>query len=187
MLIRTLIFSLMFIGAAAAIAEESAAPSASAWRFDLGVGVEARWRREVNPAFGQYANAPQAFATIWYHRFALSTELSREPVRSSTSGGLTIQTQATRFGTFARYGLLQWGTVTPYVAFGGGATWDTVTTRFTSTVDRRRGSRRFLGAGLGVSAKPWSWSVIEAEARVLSEETVKFPGFGVIVRLGVSF
>lgn len=160
---------------------------ASPWRFDLGVGVDAHWRREVNPAFGEYVNAPEVFTNIWFHRFAASLEFGGEPAHRSTSGGLAITSQANRFGAWGRYGYATWGPVTPYVSLGAGASFDRIRTTFMSSVDERRGTRRFVGLGTGLSAKMLRFVVLEAEARVTSEEAVKFPGVAFVLRVGLSF
>lgn len=167
---------------------EVAAPadSTSRWGVSFGLGLDARWRREINPAFGEYKPEGQLFTTVRYDRFGLSFELERGSPYSSRTGGLQINTSTVTAGAWGRYafrGANQW---VPFASLGAGAQIDRVRTTFQNTVDERRGTKRFVGVGAGLTEVFFKYLVVEAEARVSSLEETKSPGLSMVLRVGVT-
>jgi hypothetical protein len=162
----------------------SSMPVMAAQDFALGMAMESRAQREVNPDFTDMRNSPQLYLKYrvlpaW---FALG-EISSES-RDSSSGSLHVEAHSLKTGLWGRYEFttLRW---TPFLAVGFGEYFDRVSTRFQSSQDTRSGTRGYMGTGVGVGKTYWDILLLEAEGRVTFEEQTKDPVLTAILRLGV--
>ena len=152
--------------------------------WSVGTSLEARPQREVNPDFYEATAMGQLFAQASFGKWAGLLEVGRETKDSST-GGMSIDSDTTVAGAWARYSLAPERPWRPIASLGLGAYFDKVTSTYGSSSTERSGKRLFWGAGVGVSRVLWKHLLVEAEGRGSLIEDRKDPLFSVLIRVGV--
>ena len=152
-------------------------------RWGLGLGMESRMQREVNPDYANMKNVPQLYVKADFLPWAVLGEFSQEERRSS-SGSLEIKSQTRKLGVWGRYEFTgpRWS---PFLTTGVGEYFDRVETTFQSSHDSRSGMRGFWGLGAGVGVTYWERILVELEGRVNLIEQTKDPVFSALLRVGV--
>ena len=153
--------------------------------WNLGMAMEARLEREVNPEYTDPAGLGQVFAQVEMGRWLAHAEIGRQEQESS-SGSLAVKTTTNIFGLWGRYQFLNEKKWRPFLGAGMGMHLDEVKTSYGATSkDRRDGERGYLGIGGGVGRVFAEWMLIEVEVRAGGVEDRKDPLFSLTTRLGV--
>lgn len=173
---RALVFMLLWV-----------ASTASALDYGLGIGVESRLTKDVNPAFSSVSTQGQFFQEVRFHPWTLTLELGLERGESA-SGGLSIERSTVSAQTWARFAVLSFDTWAPYVGVGVGGFFDRVTTRLPGDeTDVRRGTRWMTGLGGGVTKTFFDHLLLEAELRASFVREQRDPGLSLLGRVGFLF
>jgi hypothetical protein len=159
--------------------------SASITPFSMGLALESRLDREVNPEISKVNNVPQISARYSFDRVAAQLEYSQQQA-SSGAGSLRITTMSRLATLWGRYKYLPYTSWNPFVGVGGGYYFDKVESKFEQSSNSRGGQRRVLGLGTGVGTPPlWETLDLEGEMRVSTIEQRSEPMFSFLLRLGV--
>jgi hypothetical protein len=151
--------------------------------FAMGLGMETRASRDVNPDYVTPQYMGMLYAKLRLKPFEALLETSRSE-RDSGSGSLRVHSESTLLAGWGRYEVFPEQEWIPFAALGFGTYFDTVTTRFQDSRSSNNGRRGFLGAGAGASKIFWQHFLVEVEGRVLSVEQARDPVLTGIVRLG---
>lgn len=163
----------------------------SAWAdvstaLTMGLGMETRLQREVNPDYTSARFSGQLYAQVHQWPWVLALELTPTERHSTSSGSLRVQSEVTVLGLWGRYEFLKpqrrW---TTFATLGAGMNFDRVTTDFAGESDARTSRRNFAGAGLGFGGTLWKRLSLEAEGRMVSVEEREDPIFSLVLRAGV--
>lgn len=160
--------------------------SAEALDYGVGLGVDSRVGKDVNPAYTSARSLGQLFGEVRFYPWTIALEYMRD-TQTSSDGGLSIQRVSNSLGLWGRFGFLDPDGWSPYATVGLGTYLDRVTSTFAAERDERKGSRAFLGAGAGVAKTFFTYLLTEAEVRGLLVREQKDPGLALILRLGVRF
>lgn len=171
---RTLVLFLLSFGWTA-----MAAP-----KLGLGVGLETRLDRQVNPGYDDFRHQAQLFQQFQWFPYVLSLEFAYDQKQSS-SGAFAVKTTTYAGGAWGRYVFYDPDRWSPYLAAGVGTNVDYVDTSLAKESDRRRGTRLFSGLGLGVSRVVWKSLLLEAETRATMIDGRRDPALGLLIRAGV--
>ncbi len=159
-----------------------AAPST----YSMGLGMESRLVKEVNPDYTNAQFAGQLYGTVRFWPWDLSVEVTPEEKRSAASGSLSITSQTTTLSFWGRYEFLAADRrLMPFASLGLGMYFDRVTTKFNGESDTRGSRRGFAGVGLGLTATLWKRLQLEAEARGSSVEEREEMLFSLLLHAGV--
>lgn len=152
----------------------------------MGLGMETRFQREVNPDYTSARFSGQLYAQVQQWPWVLALELTPTERSSTSSGSLRVQSEVIVLGFWGRYELLtsqrQW---TAFAGLGAGMNFDRVTTDFAGESDARTSRRGFAGAGLGLGGILWKRLSLEAEGRAVSLEEREDPIFSLVLRAGI--
>lgn len=154
--------------------------------FGLGLGLESRLEREVNPDFFQLQSLGHYYGILGRGIYSLLFELSRER-QHSQSGAMAISTSTTSLAVWGRLELgsnTQWKT---FATVGVGERVDKVSSVFESAADERSGVRKLLGAGIGISGIFWAHFQLDAEGRAIFIQDRKDPQLLALLKVGVQF
>ena len=155
-------------------------------QYSLGLGMESRLVKEVNPDYSNPQFAGQLYGKIRHWPWDLSVELTPQEKRNTASGNLSITSATTTLGFWGRYEFRapdrRWAT---FGSLGMGMYFDRVTTEFNGASDARSSRRGFAGLGLGFGTTVWNRLQLEAEARGASVEEREEMLFSVLLRAGI--
>jgi opacity protein-like surface antigen len=151
--------------------------------FAMGVGMETRAQRDVNPDETAPKYSGVLYAKLRFKPWDALFETARDE-RDSSSGSLRIHSESTLLGAWTRYEIRAEESWTPFASAGLGSYFDKVSTSFQTSSADKSGTRGFLGLGGGVSAVFWSHVLVEGEGRILSLEQSKDPVLTGMIRVG---
>jgi opacity protein-like surface antigen len=151
--------------------------------FAMGVGMETRAQRDVNPDETAPKYAGVLYAKMRFKPWDALLETARDE-RDSSSGSLRIHSESTMLGAWGRYEIYPDEFWTPFASAGLGTYFDKVATSFQDSSFSKSGTRGFLGLGAGVSAVLWDHVLVEGEGRILSLEQSKDPVLTGMIRVG---
>ena len=172
---RSLIFAILLVSSPAFALTQS--------DFAMGVGLESRMQRDVNPDYSNPRSSGNLYAKLRMRPWDLLIETARDE-QSTGSGSLRIRNESTLLAAWARYEFEKNESWTPYVSLGAGNYFDKVSTTFQASHVESNGNRKFLGLSAGISAVFWDHFLVEGEARVLSLEQSKDPVLSGLIRVG---
>lgn len=159
--------------------------SAAVTPFSIGLALESRLNKEVNPDVSKVDNVPQLSARYRFEPFAVQLEYSQQ-ASSSGSGSLRINSLsrlATLWGRYKYYEYTRWN---PFVGAGFGYYFDRVESKFEGSANTRGGQRRVLGLGTGIGTPQfWETLDLEGEMRISTVEQRSDPMFSFLLRLDV--
>ena len=155
-----------------------------AYKFGMGIGLETRLQREINPGFTDVRAAGQVFQMFRLHPWTAAVEAGYER-QESGSGGFKVTSSSLAAGVWGRYGFAEPERWAPFVSTGVGAYFDRVNSSFAGESDTRRGVRRFWGAGLGINKIFGEYFLLETELRASFVQDRRDPMLALIVRTGV--
>jgi opacity protein-like surface antigen len=169
-----ILFALCFASSAFALTQKD---------FAMGVGMETRAQRDVNPDETAPKYSGMLFAKLRFKPWDALLETARDE-RDSSSGSLRVHSESTLLSAWVRYEIRPEESWTPFATAGLGSYFDKVSTSFESSQASKSGMRSFVGLGAGVSATYWDHLVIEGEGRILSLEESKDPVLTGMIRVG---
>lgn len=175
------LLSILTCATARAQSEDSAAPTA--WRTSLGLGLESRLSREINPDYVEVQNLPKLYFLLRHYPYGLSVELGEES-RTSRAGALKINTSSTQISFWGRYEFSDHDLWVPFMAVGLGSTFEKVISEYGSSTDEREGLRKSAGLSAGLSATIWRFVEVEGEGRAVFIEDRKDPQLAALLKLG---
>jgi hypothetical protein len=149
----------------------------------MGLGLETRAQRDVNPDATTAKSTDEFYGKIRFFPWALEIETGREE-SASGSGSLTIKSESTLLGVWGRYEFAPPTMVAPFASLGMGSYFDVIDTSFAASHDRRQGVRKFMGAGGGLTMTLWDHLQMEIEGRIISLEETKDPVLSGLIRVG---
>lgn len=167
----------------ALIAFSSSAFALTQKDFAMGLGMETRASRDVNPDYVSPQYMGVLYAKLRLKPFAAMLETSRSE-RDSGSGSLRVHSESTMLAAWGRYEIFPEQRWIPFATLGLGTYFDNVTTHFQDSRSSNNGRRDFVGVGAGASTVFWEHFLVEAEGRVLSIEQARDPVLTGIVRVG---
>jgi hypothetical protein len=151
--------------------------------WSMGLGVESRIQRDVNPDQNSLKNMGELYIKMRLHPWAVLLETAQES-HDSGSGTLQVQTESTSFGAWGRYELHDFDGWLSFVSVGAGSYFDKVDTSFQSSYNETFATRLFLGLGGGIGVVCWQHLSLELEGRVASVEQSREPVLSALLRLG---
>jgi len=151
--------------------------------YALGLALEAREQREVNPDTNGARGFGQLYGLVRMRPAAVEIETSQDS-NETHSGSLSVKSLSTMVGAWGRYEYLHPADYTLFASLGLGAFFDRVDTQFQTSSDHHSGTRDFMGAGTGLSVVFWEHLQLEVEGRILSIQESKDPVLSGLVRVG---
>lgn len=153
----------------------------------MGLAMESRVQREVNPDIGNLHSLGMVYAKWKFAQWSALFETGLEEHDSGT-GSLNVKTETIGVGLWGRYDFYApdrgWS---PFAGVGVGSYFDRVNADFQDSHEERSGTRKFAGLGVGVDATFWQHFLVEGEGRMNFVELSKDPVFSAIFRVGAVF
>lgn len=162
------------------------ATPAFALDYGVGLGLETRLVKDVNPGYTSTRSLAHVFQELRLERFVFTVEVGYDKSEGS-AGGLSIRRATVTATTWARYAFLDFDRWSPYVTVGLGSHFDRVTSSFADESDTRRGTRLMTGLGGGIAKTLWDHLLLEGEVRGVFVREQKEPGLSLILRVGALF